>query len=283
MKRILISLMISSLTANVAVANDQTDALFAKRGESTANAQKAADLARDLAKTETDQTAKGKLKYKEAEYIYFVGVRANSKEEKKALHERGFEAAKVAISLLAKDAEGKVPTSPDLTSALATAHYFFAINLGKWGEANGVLSSLSRWPELKDHLDIIDQLDTTVQDYGSSRTRARALHKLPFGNKDEALSIISNAFDKTMSDSFDLSKNSTTVLYYLDLLVKTKKDVEKFCKTYDAFSELTEFSADELRDYNEDRVPETLSDLAAFQSGDEFEEKVEKYYKNNCR
>jgi len=265
-------------------ANEQTDSLFAQRGQGTEFAQQAADLARDLARNEVNPVEKALLKTSEAEAIYFVGQRVSSKDAKKELHTRGFEAAREAIALLAKSKNGKEAKSDELKTPLARAHYFFAINLGKWGEANGVLSSLSRWPELRDHLDMIDGLDKTVEDYGSSRTRGRAYHKLPFASKDDAEKVLAEAFENTLADGIELSKNSTTVFYYLDILVKTGNNPSKFCEVYKLYTELSTFSDDELAElYNAKKVPETKTDLKNFLENKEFEENVAKYNRNNCR
>jgi len=275
-------LILVGLFATQTFSTEATSALFAQRGENVQYALEAADLASKLFNETTDQVAKGVLKTNEAEYIYFVGGESTSKEEKKKFHSRGMEAGKMAVALLSLDGAGVQPTSSDLKKELATAHYFYAINLGKWAEANGVMASLNRWPELKEHLDLIDSLDGSVQSYGASRTRARALHKLPFGNKKEALGIIKKAYEGSKSEMIDLSVHTVNVVYYLDLLVKTKEDATTFCQVYDSMTELSSFSDDELAEYNPDRVPESKIDIKNFLEKKEFEENIEEYYNNNC-
>jgi len=92
-----------------------------------------------LAEVESDQTVKGLLKSRESEYIYFVGSRVSSKDEKKVLHDRGYEAGKVAVSLLASDETGNTLRTPDQRvflpcntirqSYLSTFQFFYSIPL----------------------------------------------------------------------------------------------------------------------------------------------------------
>jgi hypothetical protein len=282
-KSLVLGLLLGLSTSAYSASLEEAQALFNQRGNSKAevqNAQKAADMVAGLDTSSRSDSEKALLNMKFAEFTYFVGTRTSGKNKKKAIHEKGYTAAKKAINLLSAD-KGKSPKLAENTSLLAEAHYFYAINLGKWGEANGVLSSLSKWPELERHLDMIDGLDKTVQDYGSNRTRSRALHKLPFGSKDDAEALLQEAFENTFNEDFGLSRNSTTVFYYLDILVKNNK-AEKFCEVADAFYELSDLDDEELLEYNADKLPETLFDLNNFVEGKEFEEKVDKYYDRNC-
>ncbi|MBI2520490.1 MAG: hypothetical protein HYV97_08730 [Bdellovibrio sp.] len=274
MKKQLLSLAIGAVMAVGAYANEEAAQLWSQRGESKENALKAANMVRDLSGTEQNVAVKADLKTREAEYIYYVGVREGSKDAKKKAHERGQEAAQAAVKLLANAADAK--------TALARANYFYAINLGKWGEANGVLSSLGRWPELRDRLDVIDSLDKTVEDYGSLRTRARAFHKLPFGDKKEAEALLDEASENTLADDYKISRNSTTVFFYLDILVQNK-NAKKFCEVYKEFKKLSQGTEEDLVAYNALRVPETKTDLQNFVENRDFETDVKKYASEKCR
>ncbi len=281
MKKQLLSLALGAVLAFGAYANEEAAQLWTKRGETTANALTAANMVRDLAATEQNAVVKADLKTREAEYIYFVGVREGSNESKMKAHVRGQDAAQAAVKLLAKDNSGKQPTSAEVAVNLARAHYFFAINLGKWGEANGVLASLGRWPELRDRLDIIDSLDATVEDFGATRTRARALHKLPGfvgGDKDKSEQLLAEISEKTLADGYAISRNSTTVFFYLDILAENK-NTSAFCAVFAEFTKLSEASDADLAAYNAVRVPESMTDLDNFVNFRDFESKVEKFAK----
>lgn len=278
MKKQLLSFALSAFMALGVYANEEAGQLWTKRGEAAENALKAANMVRDLAESVQDTAAKADLKTREAEYIYYVGGRETSKEAKKKQHERGYNAAQVAVNLLAKDGSGKTPRVADQKTELARGHYFYAINLGKWGEANGVLSSLGRWPELRDRLEIIESLDKTVEDFGANRVRARAYQKLPFGSKEDAEKLLAEATENTLADSYEISKNSTTAVYYLDILAKNK-NASTFCAVYKTLKELSVLSDEALAQYNEARLPETKTDLKNFVENKEFEEDVKEYAK----
>lgn len=274
MKKYLASLsMFMILTTNAATIEEAKD-LFEKRGENASNAELAANLFNSLAKSASSPKEKAILKTKEAQALYYFGGFQPNDSKKKEVYNKGVEAAKDAFSIL--------DTNKDATKTeKAEAHYFFAINLGKWAEANGVLASLSRWPELKEQLDIIDSLDKSVEDYGSLRTRARALHKLPFGDKSEAEKILETAATNTMNETFGIGNNTTANLYYLDILAKNRK-TEKFCEVFAGMEELSKASDEELKEFNPHKLPETKNDIKNFIDNKGFEEDVKKFADRNC-
>lgn len=62
-------------------------------------------------------------------YVYFLvgDVRARTRDEKLAAYDRGRQIGERAVELAPRDEE---------------AHLWFAINTGRWGQANGILRSL---------------------------------------------------------------------------------------------------------------------------------------------
>ncbi len=269
MKKYLACLSLAvSLSINAATIEEAKD-LFEKRGENAANAEQAANLFNSLSKTASSPKEKALLKTKEAQALYYFGG-----FQPKEIYNKGVEAAKDAFTILDANKDAS-------KTERAEAHYFYAINLGKWAEANGVLASLSRWPELKDQLDIIDSLDKSVEDYGSLRTRARALHKLPFGDKSEAEKILETAANDTMNETFGIGNNTTANLYYLDILAKNRKS-EKFCEVFSAMEELSKANDEELKEFNPAKLPETKNDLKNFKDNKGFEEDIKKFADRNC-
>ncbi len=263
------------LSANVFAATvEEAKGLFENRGQNADNAEIAANMFKDLATKAASAVEKGILKTKEAQATYYVGGLQTSDAKKKEVYGRGMEAAKEAFTTLDASAEASKTDK-------ATAHYFYAINLGKWAEANGVLASLGRWPELKEQLDIIDSLDKSVDDYGSLRTRARALHKLPFGDKGESEKLLAEASLKTYNEAFGLGNNTTANNYYLDILAKNRNS-QKFCELYNATNALLELSDEELKELNPAKLPESKGDLKNFKENKGFEEDVKKFADRNC-
>lgn len=262
-----------AVTINATTIEEAKD-LFEKRGENPVNAELAANIFKTLSATAVSQKEKALLKTKEAQAFYYYGGFQPNDNRKKEIYNKGVEAAKEAFTILDSNKEAS-------KTEKAEAHYFFAINLGKWAEANGVLASLSRWPELKEQLDIIDSLDNSVEDFGSLRTRARALHKLPFGDKSEAEKILETAATNTMNETFGIGNNTTANLYYLDILAKNRK-TEKFCEVYSGMEELSKASDEELMEFNPAKLPETKNDIKNFKDNKGFEEDVKKFADRNC-
>lgn len=278
MKKILAICILAHALGATAFANE-TDAqtLFSKRGENKDNAKLAADAYSDLAQSETVNLKKAQLLSKEAEAIYFYGTRVNDNEIKKSAHDRGQKTAMVAVGILAQ-APG-VARDPSYKTDLARAYYWYGANLGKWGEANGVLASLGRWPELKSNMQNILQLDDSVEDYGVYRILGRGYMKVPFESSTEGLKFLKKGYDSTLTTvaGLTLSRNSTTVVYYLDIL-KKKEEVETFCKVFAGFAKVAKMSEADQTSYNPNRLPETKTDSAEFLANTD----IQRYAKNEC-
>ncbi len=271
-KSLLLCFALLSTTLSAATIEEAGD-LFLKRAENAKNAELAATMFKELAASASSPVAKALLKTREAQAIYYVGSIKTTDAEKKDAHKRGMEASLEASALID-------PTTASKTEK-ALAHYFYVINLGKWAEANGVLSSLGKWGEMKDQLDTIDSLDSSVDDYGPLRTRARALHKLPFGDKNESEKLLALAVEKTFSEKFNQSTNTTNSVYYLDILAKNR-NTDKFCELFNSLNDLSAASDEELLELNPNKLPETKSDLKKFKENKGFEEDVKKFADRNC-
>lgn len=74
-------------------------------------------------------------------------VRATTREQKLDAYDRGRQAGKRAIELAPRD---------------ATAHFWYATNSGRWGQANGVVRSLFLLSTVREHLAIALQLDPNL-------------------------------------------------------------------------------------------------------------------------
>lgn len=103
--------------------------------------------------------------------IYWKAMNVTTIEDKKTFFGQAMDLAKEAAANAADYAE---------------APYYAAISLGRWAEANGVLASLSRAPELmgfcRDAVERITfegELGETVDFYGPARTLGRVYFKLP--------------------------------------------------------------------------------------------------------
>jgi tetratricopeptide (TPR) repeat protein len=100
-----------------------------------------------------------------------------------------------------------------------------------------------------------------VEYFGGNRILGWAYFKLPFplGDKSKALELLEEACDQTLDSNGNISIHSTNVVYYAQILAakgkeaKAKDILKKFIKVGS--------SEESLREYNEDRIPETLEEI----------------------
>lgn len=178
--------------------------------------------------------------------LYWKGQHVNSNDERLSLHEKGQEKADAA----------KV-----INNGYAEGYYYAGINLARWGEAKGVLASLSRKSELikymeetMNHITRDDLAGETVDGYGPARVFGKMYFMLPGifgGSRSESLKHLKTAVAN--AKNFPLN-----VVYYADVL-KAGNSSEKV----EAKKLLDELLASNPQAYNPSRVPENI---------DEFEE-----------
>jgi len=288
-KFITLALVLAATYSNAQTIQDAND-LYALRGEDANNAKLAADMYGKVAAAETDPSMKGKALSLQGLSLYFYGVRQSSSTAKEATHKLAFGKADEAIMYLSKEGGrfGDTPLSntAEAKKLLAEAHYVSAINMGKWGEARGILASLGQWSDMKKHLEAVNKNDETVYDYGSYRTWGRAQMKLPFthgGSKKKALVKLEKAYKATFSEDYETSVNPTTTRFYLDLLVDNKVKGARFCDAYIMFTELNDYDDVDLEDLNAELVPEFRFELKQLAEGKDQETDINGWAKSNCR
>lgn len=270
-----------TLSANANTV-EEARALFAKRGESVSNAQQAADIYSKLASTATG-TEKANLLLGEAEAIYYVGIKASSKNSKLALHERGYGVAEYANSLLKANNASN--------TELAISLYWYAANIGKWGEAKGILSSLKQWKQnMKPALLSLKDLDDSVQDYGVYRILGLGYIKVPGESNSDGLEFLAKAYSETLKtmnvdgEEIEISYHVNNTVFLLEGLRKTKK-IEvagiDYCDVYESAEILWEAAQEDdsvLEAYNPKLVPETKVEFTNF-----FAEKDNtEYFEDKC-
>lgn len=256
MKTLMLGL-IATLFSFAATANYQTaEELYKLRGENVQNAYKAYELYLDMAKTEPSEDVKAQNFWQASQAVFFVGERATDNTEKKKFHTQGFEAAAQGVAILQPKWDSLSEVQKEI---LANSYYWYGGNLGKWGEANGIASSLGRWPELQNNMKNIIALKMQhVQDYGAFRILGRAFYKLPFplGSNKKAYSYLEKACEETKHPKYGISKNALNVVYFANIMIATgyADDAKKMLKTL--------VDIKDLNDYNPDRIPETKVEQA---------------------
>ncbi len=275
--KLLLSLLIASSIATAATVEDAKN-LYSKRGENKENALEAAKIFGELASKEANDVKKSSYLISKSEAIYFYSNRVNSKKEKIKYYTQGYETALTAANLVAS--EPGVAKSEDLKTQLSRAYYFYSANLGKWGEAKGVLNSLSKWPTLKKHLNYIRKNDDTVEDYGAYRILGRAYIKVPFESNNQGLKFLEKAYNSTKASDevgIDISKNITNVNYYLFALIENDED-NTYCEVYERFQDLSDAGQETWNKLHPNMIPETTDGIKEISSDKDYTE----YYDDNC-
>jgi hypothetical protein len=277
-------LMLGMLLASTVSANtiEEATSLFASRANNEAglqNAIKAADMFKSLAASAATTEEKAMLKMKESEAIYFVGNRVSGKNNILAQFQRGYEAADFA----AKNLKG---------SEKAEALYWYTANQGRWGETNGVLSSLSRWKgEMKPALDKVIAMGEeaqSVQHYGALRIYGKAQLKVPFASKKKGLAKLEKAYNSTLKtmevdgEEIEISGQVNNVVFFLWGLAKEDKKTDTFCEIFEAAEILFDGGTEAFEAYDATQVPETEKELTDFFEGKgEYETAID-YADENC-
>lgn len=274
-------LLASTVSANTV---EQAAELFASRSNDAAgveNAAKAADIYKTLAENASSKEEKARMKIKESEAIYFVGNRVGGKDNILSKFKRGYVAADFAAKTLAG-------------AEKATALYWYAANQGRWGETNGVLSSLSRWNgEMKPALEKVvgmGQEAQAVEHFGPLRIFGKALLKVPSLSskpKKQGLEYLKTAYYGTTTtlevdgEEIEISSQVNNVIFYIWGLGKRKK-TDEFCELYDNAQILFDAGEEALMEYDPKSFPETQKEFTDFFEGKgEWEDSVN-YYDENC-
>jgi len=138
----------------------QGDELYNQRGD-LAKAKEALVKYREA-------VAQGEDKYEAywrmARAEYWIGDRTADNNEKKVIFSLGIEEAKKAVELGPTRAEG---------------HFWLGVNYGSYGEAKGVLKSLSLVGPIKAEMGAVLRIDQGYENGGANRVLGRVYYKLP--------------------------------------------------------------------------------------------------------
>lgn len=128
------------------------------------------DRARDLMEKslKTDSQVEGMILLSRISFMW-GDVRAKDDDEKLAAYDRGRQLGKRAIELAPKNPE---------------AHFWYAVNTGRWGTTKGVLRSLFLLPTLREEIDII--LALAPDHPGALGLAGNVELALPWGDLDKA-------------------------------------------------------------------------------------------------
>lgn len=246
-----LSLSLTSLFAQDTI--EQAQSLFSLRGVNVQNAVDAADIYARMAETVSENSSLANLKISEAQAIYYVGTQAKEDNDKKPLFNRGMESATKAIAAVGEDTTNMDEATKEI---LAKGYYQYGANLGKWAEANGIASSLGKWPELERTMKkVIALKKESIEKFGALRILGRAYYKLPapLGSNKKATIFLEKAFNETKEGN-DISVHGLNNLYLADLYIATDRPD-------DAKTILESFIKKDPETFNPARIPETKVEI----------------------
>jgi tetratricopeptide (TPR) repeat protein len=198
---ILLSFSIPLLSQESEELIAQGDKLYAEMKD-MATAQEALSKYREAAvKAENKFEAFWKL----SRIHYYIGTRTESKEEKTVIFGQGLYYAKKAVALESEKPDG---------------HYWLGISYGVYGEARGVLKSLSFVKSIKEAMNKVIELDRGYEDGGPDRVLGRVYFKVPDfagGSKKKSLEHLLKSKELAPNDAL-------TRCYLADTFLSLKEE-----------------------------------------------------------
>lgn len=204
-----------------------------------ASAAEAVKLYGELVKQTTDANLQAQYLVKQAASSFFLGDSTNDNGEKIAQYTAGMASSKAALKLSGindvnnvtdADIANITKRSKDEVTLVAEALYVYGINLGQWGQANGVMQSLDKWPELRTTMELIVKVGAKgLHEYGAYRTLGRGYFKIPAllgGDVAKAQKYLSTAVNGSLAPGQVYSTNGYNNLFYADLLVDQGQDAQ---------------------------------------------------------
>ncbi len=204
-----------------------------------AKSQEAADLYAQAAKAATENKTRYLALVGQSEALYFVGAANSAAEVKIEKHLAGLEIADSVVKAYGINDVSAVSTADiarlkalpaDELALVGEALYYRGTNLGQWGNANGVMESLGRWPELRSTMEVIVNLDVFgAHEYGAYRVLGRGYFKVPGlfgGSNKQAEKYLSAALKYTLAPGQVFSTNGYNNLYVAELYVDIGKEKE---------------------------------------------------------
>jgi hypothetical protein len=175
----------------------QAEAKYAQRGANLAPTNEAAALLKQAEGLAEQTNTKYDIKILLSRCLYWKGMHVDGKDAKMAAFEESYTKAEQAKTV----------------ADFAEAYYYYAISLGRWAEAKGVLASLGRKDELIRNVNGALDRDTrtgdlgeTLDGHGPDRTLGRMYFKLPGfagGSHTSAIRHLKNATDAAPGHSLN--------------------------------------------------------------------------------
>lgn len=138
----------------------QGDELYAQMKDMASAEEVLAKYREAVPKTED----KYEVYWRIARILYYIGDHTESKKDKKTIFSQGIYYAKKAVELESERPDG---------------HFWLGVNYGVYGEAKGVLKSLSLVKPIKKAMNKVIELNHSYEEGGPDRVLGRVYFKLP--------------------------------------------------------------------------------------------------------
>jgi tetratricopeptide (TPR) repeat protein len=187
----------------------QADSLYEQRGDLARAREVLGKCQEALIKGEDSYGAYWRM----ARIEYWIGDHTGNKGDKKRIFEQGIYHAKKAVQLAGDKPEG---------------HYWLGINYGVYGEAKGILKSLSLVKPIKEEMNKVLALNPSFDDGGADRVLGRVYHELPGfagGSKKKSLEHLLKS--REMGPQVGLTRIYLADTYLsLDEIEKARQELE---------------------------------------------------------
>ena len=245
LKSLMALCLIFAVQANANVKADEAEAAYALRDFNEMgikNVNEAIKLFDEAITLEADTFQKKVLTHRKSEAFYFLGTALDKKKERMAAHQEAMDISDVLMTGFGVDAEKAHELSDtqiaDLLNTLnddeelllAEVFYAKGINLGQWGQLNGIASSIGRLPIVLGLMDRIEKLGhEDINYYGPVRTVGRANFVLPKifgGDLDKSETLLKRAYKETLVPGKKYSVNGYNNLYLAETMYKRGKETQ---------------------------------------------------------
>lgn len=186
------------------------DALYQKR-EEPGQCEQSVDAFRKILQ---DDPTCFEATWKAARAIYWIGTHAQTDAEKMELHQQGIDWANKAIELDANHPAG---------------YFWLGVHYGSYGEAKGILKSLSLIGPIKEAMGKVISMDEKYQQGGAHRVLGRVFFKVPGifgGSNSKAVKHLKKAIEIA-------PENALNHLFLADVY-KDEDEIEKAKKQWNA-------------------------------------------------
>lgn len=178
-KAITVAFVLASMLAAASLGHAQDAKALIQQGDELYDQRGDLAKAKDALARYQEALLKGDDNYgaywRMARVEYWIGDHTADKTMKKRTFEIGIYHAKKAVAAAADKPEG---------------HYWLGVNYGVYGEAKGVLKSLSLVKPIKEEMNKVLAIDPAFDDGGADRVLGRVYYELPGffgGNKKKSL------------------------------------------------------------------------------------------------